>query len=272
MPEPVFPVAIGLDDDGWPIGDGGGTNATFVQENGSANELPGSPSNREVNQQADNDYYLAGVYTNIIPANGDYTPAGIVPRNEEAAERAFAGNDNELRYHFNLPSTLKLTNQVAVTFDALSLEDTATDPRYGIEVYLNGVLVQPEILIRTNQLGVDYTSKPFTLASVNAKLGLGPDNIMSLKGVSYNADGGGNWMGIDYVRLHDASETSEPPKFTTATISNGKITLTWTGAGTLERAASVVGPWTPVTPTPTSPYTEDVLLEQKGHFYRLRQP
>ena len=275
MPEPVFPWAVGLDDDGWPTGNGGGPNTTFVQENGTINDLPGSARNLEVAQQADNDYYFAGVYTNVISANGDYTPVGIVPRNEEAAERAFAGADDDLRYHFNLPATLKLTNQVAITFDALSLDDPSdvnTDPRYGIEVYFNNVLVQPEIIIRTNQLGVAHTTPPFTLASVNAQLGLGPDNIVSLRGVNYSAEGGGNWMGIDYVQLNAAGDTGQPLKFVAHTVSNAKLTLTWTGTGNLEWAPTLVGPWNPVSPVPTSPYTEDIPLNQTSRFYRLKKP
>ena len=271
MPTPVFPWAVGQDDDGWPVGDGGGPNATFVQENGSINELPGSPYNHEIAQQADNDYYFAGVYTNVIDANGAYTPVGLVPRNEEAAERAFAGGDLDLRYHFNLPSTLKPTNQVAVTFDAFNLDDSVADPHFGIEVYFNNVLVQPEITIRTNQLGVAYTTPAFTLASVNAQMGLGSDNIVSLRGVSYNADGGGNWMGIDYVQLNAAGDT-QPLKFTAYTAKSGKVTLTWTGTGNLEWAPVLGGQWTAVSPAPTSPYTEDMPANTTSRFYRLRKP
>jgi hypothetical protein len=272
MPQPVFPWAVGADDDGWPLGNGGGENASFVQENGSVNDLPGSAFSREVNQQADNDYYLAGSYTEVIPANGDYTPVGIIPRNEEAAERAFAGSDNELRYHFNLPSTLNLTNQVAVTFDPFNLDDSAENPRYGVEVYFNGVLVQPEIVVGTNQLGSAITTPAFTLASVNAKLGLGADNIVSLRGINYSADGGGNWMGFDYIRLHAAGDTGEAPRFVTSRVANGQLTLTWEGSGVLESAPSITGQWTPVTPAPASPFTEAVNSAVPGRFYRLRKP
>ena len=272
MPQPVFPLTIGKDDNMHAVGDGGGPNTTFVQENGTINDLPGRPNNVEANQQADNDYYFAGIYTNVIAANGSYEPVGIVPRNEEAAERAFAGADNDLRYHFNLPSTLNLTNQVTVTFDPLDLDTSAgvTDPRYGIEVYFNNVLVQPEMIIHTNQLDIDYTTPAFTLASVDAKLGLGSDNIVSLRGVNYSAEGGGNWMGIDYVQINAAGGAA--PKFTASTVSNGKVTLTWTGTGNLEWApnSGMGGQWTPVTPGPTSPYTEDILAGQ-NRFYRLKQ-
>src|SRR5262245_58870768 len=51
---------VGLDDNGWPMGDGGGANASFVQENASINDLPGSPESTEDPQGADNDYYFAG--------------------------------------------------------------------------------------------------------------------------------------------------------------------------------------------------------------------
>lgn len=272
---PVFPWSVGKDDNGWPVGNGGGENATFVQEAGT-NPVPGNPKNRELNQQADDDYYFAGIYSTALPANeialGPYTPAGIVPRNEEAAERAFAGTDNDLRYHFNLPTTLNLTDQVQITFDAFNLDEGGgADPRYGVEVYFNSVLVQPEVVIRPAQLDVPQTTPPFTLASVDARLGPGADNIISLRGVNYSADGGGNWMGIDYVRLH-APGGGEPPRFTSSTVSNGQLTLTWTGAGNLESAPAVNGPWTAVNPTPTSPYTEAVVTTQPGRFYRLRQP
>src|SRR5215475_11721732 len=116
---------VGRDDDGWPMGDGGGPNTSFVQENGSISPLPGNPASPEVNQQADNDYYFAGEYTTAIPSvitlYGDYTPVGTVSVNEEAAERAFAAADNDLRYHFNLPGTLQPTDQLSVAFDALNL-------------------------------------------------------------------------------------------------------------------------------------------------------
>ena len=75
----------------------------------------------EVNQQADNDYYFAGIYTTVLEGNGFYDPVGFVLVNEEAAERAFAAADNDLRYHFNLPSTLQPTDLLSVTFDALNL-------------------------------------------------------------------------------------------------------------------------------------------------------
>ena len=277
MPKPVFPLAVGLDDDGWPTGDGGGANATFVQENGAINALPGSPKNREINQQADNDYYFAGVYTSVIPANeafyGAYDPVGIVPRNEEAAERAFAGADNDLRYHFNLPTTLKPTNQVVIKFDAFNLDESVVpeDRRYGIEIYVNNTLVQPEIIVTPDQLGVEFTTLPFTLQSVSAGTGLGPDNIVSLRGVNYSAEGGGSWMGIDYVQLQDAG-ADEELRFTAFAVDNGRLTLTWTGTANLEWAPTVAGPWTTVGGNPVSPYTEDVLLDQTSRFYRLMKP
>jgi len=209
-PEPEAPApaelpwSVGLNDDAWPAGDGGGPNTTFVQETGS-NELPGNPANGEGAREGDDDYYWAGDYSTVIAGNGDYTPLGKVMANEESAERAFAGTDNDLRYHFNLPDTLESTDRLTVSYDALNLHGGQADSRYGIEVYFNNVQVQSEIVIRDAELGQTFTTEAFTLADVNAEVGSGYDNIITLKGVNYNAEGGGNWMGIDYVQLSQAA-------------------------------------------------------------------
>lgn len=270
VPSP-FPWTVGLDDNAWPVGDGGGANASFVQENGVINPLPGNPMSPETAQQADNDYYFSGLYTKALDANGVYDPVGLVAASEEAAERAFAGADNDLRYHFNLPSTLKPTDQLSVTFDALNLDTSAvnTDPRYGIEIYFNGVLVQPEIVIYPADLDTDFTTPPFTLESVGAEVGPGADNILSLRGVNYNAEGGGNWMGIDYVQLNGTAPTEFLPP--TVSVNNGQVTLSWDGPGILEWSSTLVPPWNPVTPTPASPYTE-AIAPNGARFYRLRKP
>ena len=191
---------VGLDDNGWPAGDGGGPNASFVQEAGE-NPLPGLPDNPEVNQQADDDYYFAGLYSTVLDG-GDYTPVGAVAANEEAAERAFAGTDNSLRYHFNLPSILGSTDLLSVTWDANNLHTDAADPRYGVEVWFNGVQVADEVVVRQAEIDVDFTTPSFSLDSVNAQIGEGFDNYVELRGINYNAEGGGNWMGVDYVQLH----------------------------------------------------------------------
>jgi hypothetical protein len=215
VPEPLLPPelpwSVGRNDDGWPAGNGGGPSTSFVQEAGS-NELPGDPASPEVAQQADDDYYWAGDYSEVIDGNGDYEPVGLVEVNEEAAERAFAGTDNDLRYHFNLPESLQPTDQLSVSYDALNLHtDGQTDARYGVEVYVNNVQVQSEVVIRPEQLGQTYDTEPFTVADVNAEVGLGYDNIITLKGVNYNAEGGGNWMGIDYVQLSQVAGALKEP-------------------------------------------------------------
>jgi hypothetical protein len=275
---PVVPMlwTCGLHDNGWPQGTGGGPNTSFVQENGSVNPLPGSPTSTSAPQGADNDYYFAGDYSKTIPSvvamYGDYTPVGTVAADEEAAERAFANADNDLRYHFNLPTSLKPTDVLSVTFAAYNLDTAHSDPRWGIEAFINGVMVQPEIIIRSAELEADYTTPAVTLASVNAQTGPGHDNIVSLKGVNYSTDGGGAWMGLDYVQMNGG--TPPPPAgrpvFLPPTASGGKITLSWTGSGNLEWAPAILGPWTPITPAPTSPYSENIQAGQ-NRFYRLKQ-
>jgi hypothetical protein len=214
----------GRDDNAWPLtGVTGGPDANFVQENGAINPLPGSPASTPIPHGADNDYYFGGTYTTTIPSvtavYGSYTPVGVVPANENSAERAFAAADNDLRYHFNLPTSLGPNDRLTVTYDALNLDDQAInpDPRYGVEIYINGVLVKGQNIIRAGQLDVDFSSDPFTLTQVNARTGPGFDNIVSLRGINYNAEGGGNWMGIDYVQLN-ATPVPEPSSVIMMTI------------------------------------------------------
>jgi len=274
VPPPTFPWAAGMNDNAWPLNlPGGGTNAAFVQENGFITPLPGSAGSTRVSQGADNDYYFAGVYTNIIASITNlypaYTPIGEVYSDEDAAERAFAGADNDLRFHFNLPRSLGASDLLSVTFDPLNLHtDGQADPRYGIEVYFNGILVQTQLVIRPPDLNMDFTTPEFTAASVNARTGPGFDNVVSLKGINYNADGGGNWMGIDYVQLN--ARTVERLEFVPPVVSGGRITLDWKGTGNLESATAVTGPWTPITPAPSKPYSEAILSGQ-NRFYRLRR-
>src|SRR5258708_16076967 len=54
---------------------------------------------------------------------------------------------------FRSPNAVAPTDQLSVSFDALNLDTSAADPRYGIEVWVNGVKVQDQIVIHPDQLG-----------------------------------------------------------------------------------------------------------------------
>jgi hypothetical protein len=208
---------VGRDDGAWPLtGTTGGPDTNFVQENGAISPLPGSPDSTPTPQGADNDYYFSGVYSTVLPGNtafyGAYSPLGLVATNENSAERAFAGGDLDLRYHFNLTAS-DITNRLySVTFEPLNLDDlnaTNFDPRFGVEVYFNGVKVMDQLIVHPSDLNIAITTPLFSPAGVDARTGA-VDNIVSLKGISYNgAPGGGNWMGIDYVQL-DSQPIPEP--------------------------------------------------------------
>lgn len=212
--EPVLVWTVGLPGDAWPqTGTGGGPDTVFVQEAGT-NELPGDPENPVANQQSDDDYYFAGVYNTVLDG-GSYDPVGTVEFNEEGAERAFAGSDNTLRYHFNLIDSFDTSLPLVVQWDVNNLHEGANpDPRYGVEVYFNGTIVAEETLIRPADFGVINETPPFMLEDVNGMAGEGFDNYVELRGISYSSDGGGNWMGIDHVSLHQlASELADPGDF-----------------------------------------------------------
>ena len=137
-----------------------------------------------------------------IAGNGTYTPVGLVPANEEAAERGFAGAENELRYHFNLPNTLQPSDSGRGHLRRAQ----SGHQRLGSTLWRRGVCQRCAGRSRRSSFGPPNWIKPittpsFTLASVNARVGLGPDNIVTLRGISYSTAGGGNSLGIDYVRL-----------------------------------------------------------------------
>jgi hypothetical protein len=179
----------------WPTdGVGGGPDVDFVQEAGT-NPPPGDPNSPAVNQQADDDYYFAGTYPD---------PIGTVAQDEIAFERAFAGTDNDLRIHFNLPDNLNPGDRFRFSYEPINLhEDAATvpDPRYGAEVFFNGTLIMPEMVFRPADLNQVVMSAEFTAADVGAIAGAGGDNVVHLRGINFGDDGGGQWMGIDYHSL-----------------------------------------------------------------------
>ena len=155
---------------------------------------------------------------------------------------------------------MDLSEEVTISFDPFNLDESGEEPRYGIEVLFN------EVLVDLDSLGQRFTTEPFTLNSVNAELGLGPDNFITLGGVNYSADGGDNWMGIDYEELNGKDDT--PPTFEPITISNSQVTISWSGNANLEWAPTVNGPWTAISPAPTSPYSEDANTAT-SRFFRL---
>jgi len=135
----------------------------------------------------------------------------------------------------------------------------ATTRRYGVEVYFNGVLVQPQIVVTPDMLNVAIETPPFTLQSVNGGIGGGFDNIVSLKGISYSGEGGGAWLGFDYIQLNRVALKFLPP-----VVENGTITLNWTGIGQVESAPSINGPWTPIGFTLVLSFVGHELLAPRG--------
>jgi hypothetical protein len=157
-----------------------------------------------VDAQADDDYYVAGTYPDPIGTVAD----------ELVSERAFAGTDNDLRMHFNLPDTLTPEDKFRFSFAATNLDEDAanTDPRYGIEVAVNGTQVMSELVIRPAELNTVFTTDEFTAAEVGMIGGAGADNIVALTGINHSAEGGGNWMGLDYHHL-EWQPVPEPGSF-----------------------------------------------------------
>jgi hypothetical protein len=75
------------------------------------------------------------------------------------------------------------------------------------------------------------------------------------------------------VKLFDAAfywalDRAVPPRFNAPTIDANAVTISWTGAGTLEQADSVLGPWSDA-PDQSNPQTVPTTVPAR--FYRVRE-
>jgi hypothetical protein len=188
---------LGAPGRGFPRNQGG---VIYVQEL-NTNPTPGDPMSPPIDLQADDDYYVAGTY----PA-----PIGSVP-DELVAERAFGGTDNDLRFHFNLPSDLNPRDRFRFSFEAWNMHqnDQVANPHYGVEVLVNGTLVMPEQTIRLAELRTVLTTPEFTAADVGLLAGAGEDNVVWMRGINHFDDGGSSWMSLDYQHL-EFNQIPEP--------------------------------------------------------------
>ncbi|SPE62746.1 exported hypothetical protein [Verrucomicrobia bacterium] len=90
-------------------------------------------------------------------------------------------------------------------------------------------------------------------------------------GVGWAADGGPFIADYGAVRIYNSAPASftalpAPLKFFPPVLSQGQIILSWSGSGRLQWAPTVRGPWTFVTPAPSSPYSASA---QGNRFFRL---
>jgi hypothetical protein len=86
--------------------------------------------------------------------------------------------------------------------------------------------------------------------------------------------GTGSWyFGVDNISFYDVpvvgGGTTTQPRFETATLQSGKIRIAWSGAGTLETADVVSGPWTAAADQ-SNPQLVSVTGGAK--FFRIHKP
>mgnify|MGYP003574996322 CR=1 FL=1 len=92
-------------------------------------------------------------------------------------------------------------------------------------------------------------------------------DLGGVKTVRFNLGSGD----FDYLLFVPAGDAPADLRFTSVTRNaNGSITVAWEGGGTLEAAATVTGPWAPVTGA-NSPYTFTPAANQPMMFARIRQ-
>ncbi len=204
---------------------GANHSVTFVQEGGN-NALPGDPNSPAVDQQADDDYYFAGVYNNQVDGGAAYTPLGPVGSSEIAVERALTNGDTALRYHFNFDAGTLSTDQFTFHFMMLDLDDNGTGTgAYDIDISVNGVLID-QVTHDASTINVPFVAPSFTLADVNGTAGAFDDNYVELNVTNANVTSA-RWSNVDYVQL-DVDSVPEAS-------STGLALLSILGLGFLRR-------------------------------------
>ena len=187
----------------------GPAGSVFFAQEAGVNALPGNPNNAPVNQQADDDYYFAGIYTNQVDGGAPYTPVGVVAANEQTLERAVTNGDSRNRFHFNFSNIHTTQDTFTVSFGMtdLNVDGPGTSPgQYDFEVFVNGVSLA-NFTHTTGTINADFTTPTFTLGDINATAGAPDDNYVEL--ISSNPGTSARWSNFDYIRL-DYTPVPEP--------------------------------------------------------------
>ncbi|YCM43501.1 PEP-CTERM sorting domain-containing protein [Verrucomicrobiaceae bacterium 227] len=181
-------------------------DVTFVQET-AITALPGDPNSPATDQQADDDYYFAGVYTNQVDGGAAYTPVGLVTTSEIAVERAVTSGDTSLRYHFNFADSAAASDSYFVTFQMLDLDDNSTGTgAYDIDVLVNGNLID-SFTHNASTIASPFVGSGFSLADVGGTAGAPDDNYVELR-VTNPGVTSARWSNVDYVQLESVPEPS----------------------------------------------------------------
>lgn len=192
---------------------GGGLYVEYTRENNGATALPGNPANvggadGDANRDVDDDYYFAGNYVTTV--GSAYTGVGLVTSDEAVMERAWTGNDPNLRFHFNFPAGTTVNDLMTIGFGVTGgfHNPDAGATMWDVDISLNGVSVGGETLSVATAEG-DFTTAAFTAATVGgaAILANDFDNYVSLD-ITRTA-GTGNWVSLDYVNF-DVTPVPEP--------------------------------------------------------------
>lgn len=173
---------------------------TFVQEgNGPSNPLPGNPNSPAANQQADDDFYFAGIYSNQVDGGAAYAVAGPVATTEIAIERAITSGDSDNRIHFNFDPSHTASDVFTFSFAMLDLNDNDSGTgQFDFDLFLNGVNIG-SASHTPGTIGTRFSSNPFTLADVGGTAGAPDDNYVEL--VANNGGSTARWANFDYFVL-----------------------------------------------------------------------
>ncbi len=85
------------------------------------------------------------------------------------------------------------------------------------------------------------------------------------------SSGNNNANHFTYLGVLRMDVVPPPLAFLPPVIDSGRVRLEWTGAGQLEQAASILGPWSAIADSPAPPHAEQI-LPGEDRFFRLTAP
>lgn len=193
---------------------------TFVAESGT-NALPGVSNSPATDREADDDFYFPGQYDNQVDGGTAYSPLGLVASPELGVERAFAGTDTDLRYHFNFSASHAASDVFTISLALYDMDDDgAGTGAYTGTFNINGVSVGG-FVHNASTLNTTFTSNGFTLGDINATAGAFDDNYVQ---VSVVPSGGARWANMNYISM-DVTPVPEPSSIGFLAIAAAGIAL-----------------------------------------------
>lgn len=197
---------------------------------------------------------------NAVNTNGTLLPA---PFPVDATRDTLYGNTESFNALENIFPVIRLSGlnaNEAHDFVFYASRTGAADNRETRYTVTGATTGQADLNVANNEQNTVSVSgiRPDSNGEITIALTPGPNN-----------NNGNHFTYLGVMKMTPGSAAGPAPVMLTPVVANGRITLTWTGSGTLEWSTALTGTWTPYNPAVVSPHSEDLVAGQRK-FFRVR--